>query len=478
MIANYCDPKARTWYQWKSTRSLIDNSTIRNPTILTATTAPATMAYPQERSSSAENLAAEPIRRWSSSTAQLANSPHHLHHRPSIQHHPQQVHSSQIYRAVAKDNLPDVGHQMSAYCQAINSSSFNNSSSNSTNIKSLFGSHCSLCSINSNSSTNSQQFMDYNNSHSNSNSSRRSNSISSTQEIRSRSCSPTTQQLLENRQPLLVQYPHNRTTSNTTITTTTSNNNSSNCLPRIACNRCAVGRHLNNSMAVTTSASVPVPVPAPPPPHLRQLLRRHTVIPKWRTNCCSTQTVPVSMVAEPLRSENDDYVSHSVIANPPAMPAAIAVVQSVPASAQANIHSSHSAGCLTAALYNGAAARPVKQYEGDELAEEEKEEPRKSHHNDDDKLFDIEDNVKYETKNVCRRRGNRDNAERDADSESEAYSQITLSFVKRAADVAASARQLNEHDNNIYSDTQDGGDSGRDENFRNTVASGFTITAS
>ncbi|XP_011201581.2 stromal interaction molecule homolog isoform X5 [Bactrocera dorsalis] len=438
--ANFCDPKARIWYQWKSTRSLIDsnNSIARNPTLMAATAA-TTTAYPRDNNSLVaevellENLA-EPTRRWSSSTAQLANSPHRPHHRPSIQHHPHPVHSAQTHTApVAKDNPPDVGHPMSASCQSIN-----NSNSSSTNLKCLFGSQCSLC------STSSQPpLTDNNSSSSSSNSNQRS-----TLEIKSRSCSPITQQLLESR-PLSAQYPHN----------------TSNYPPRLACNRCAGGRH--HSMGATISASAPPSAPPPPPPHLRQLLRRHTVIPKWRTNCWSAPTAPVSTAAPPLRSENDVCASPSAAdtANPPATQAPAAAVQPASASAPTNIHSSHSVGCLTTS-YSGAAAVIM----GDALTmQKEQQQLQQQLGNDDDRMHDVMDNDDIFKENLYKRNSSHKNADAHADSEAEAYSQVTLNFAKRAAHAAATARQLNEHDNNNFSDTQC--------DLRSTPTSGFTITA-
>ncbi|XP_018796712.1 PREDICTED: stromal interaction molecule homolog isoform X3 [Bactrocera latifrons] len=438
--ANFCDPKARIWYQWKSTRSLIDsnNSIARNPTSLMAATATTTTAFPRDNNSLAaevellENLA-EPTRRWSSSTAQLANSPHRPHHRPSIQHHPHLVHSAQTHAAaVARDNPPDVGHPMSASCQSIN-----NSNSSSTNLKCLFGSQCSLC------STSSQPPLTDSNSSSNHNQ-------RSTLEIKSRSCSPNTQQLLESR-PLSAQYPHN----------------TSNYPPRLACNRCAGGRH--HSMGAIISASAPPSAPPPPPPHLRQLLRRHTVIPKWRTNCCSAPTAPVSTAAPPLRSENDVCASPSAAdtANLPATQAPAVAAQPASASAPTNIHSSHSVDCLTTS-YRGAAAAAIME---DELTMQKEQQQLQQQQlgNDDDRMHDVMDNDDIFKENFYKRNSSHKNAYAHADSEAEAYSQVTLNFAKRAAHAAATARQLNEHDNNNFSDTQ--GD------LRSTPTSGFTITA-
>ncbi|XP_054730437.1 stromal interaction molecule homolog isoform X4 [Anastrepha obliqua] len=417
--ANFCDPKARTWYQWKSTRSLIDNSnSITRNRALTATTT----AYLRDSNSSvaeaelAETLAEPTARRWSSSTAQLANSPHRLHHRPSIQPHPHQRLSAQTYTAAAavaaaaKDNPLDDGHHMSASCQSINNSS-------STNINSLFGSHCSLCS-NSNSSTISQPIsMDHN------------SSMHNTLETRSPSSSLSTQQLLESRQQ---------------------STNTNSCPLHLACSRCA-GRHI--SMGMLTP---------PPPPHLRQLLRRHTVIPKWRSNCCSTPTAQVSMGEAPSRSENDACASLSAadIANPPVMPAPVVAAPQVlaPIPAQTKIHSSHSSGCLTTS-YNVLV--------GD--VEETVRRDRQRQSDDDDKRDTNADNYMFKNDNKPNKKDNSVVANIDADPEAEAYSQVTLNFAKRAADVAATARQLNEHDNNFRDSLCD---------LRHTMTSGFTTAIS
>ncbi|XP_054088522.1 stromal interaction molecule homolog isoform X4 [Zeugodacus cucurbitae] len=444
--ANFCDPKARIWYQWKSTRSLIDNSnnsTTRNPTLMAATAT--TTAYPRDNNSTSaaevellENLA-EPTRRWSSSTAQLANSPHHPHRRPSIQHHPLPVHSAQTYTAAttsARDNLPDVGHHMSASCQSINNSHSNSNNSSNTNLKCLFGSQCSLCSTSS-----SQPAMD-------------NNSQRNTLEIKSRSCSPTTQHLLESR-PLSAQYPHNI---------------NSNCPPRLACNRCA-GRHNSMGMTIAASAAPSEPPPPPPPPHLRPLLRRHTVIPKWRTNCCSAPTAPASMAAVPLRSENDVCASPSAvgIANRPAMQVPAAAAQPALASAPTNIHSSHSAGCLTASSYSGGTAATVEDVMTMQKAQEQQEQQQKGNDIDDQRLYDVMDNDNAFKENQYKRNSSHNSA--DADAEAEAYSQVTLNFAKHAAHAAATARQLNEHDNNnSFSDSQ--------RDLRRAPTSGLTtITA-
>ncbi|XP_067640172.1 stromal interaction molecule homolog isoform X3 [Eurosta solidaginis] len=435
---NYCDPKARTWYLWKSTRSLIDNNNhlSRNPTQTALTT-----VYPRDSNISAlpdtaelsETLAEPTTKRWSNNTAQLANNLHHPHHRLHTQFQSHQRQPVQTYTAAeavvaetTKGILPDVGQYKSTTYQSTstsNNSSNNmniNKSSNTMNINnSLSGSRCSLCS-NSNSSTVSSQ---------------RTSTHTSTNNImqettKSRSCSPNSMQILENRQlAALFQRP--------------------NCPPQSACNRCAAGRH--SGMRMTTP-----PPPAPPAPHLRQLLRRHTVIPKWRTNFCSAPIAQVSMEEEAqLKNGKDVFVSPSVLdittIRPPAMQASVAaaplaVVAQEPLSTQRKMHSSHSVSCLP-----GWQNDSVRKSMDDIVIKTERQEKQQSNHYIE-KIYANE--RKQHNNDIKTTNCNYECADAATiDADLEAYSKVTLNFAKRAAEVAASARHLNGHDSN-FSDPQ------------------------
>lgn len=89
--------------------------------------------------------------------------------------------------------------------------------------------------------------------------------------------------------------------------------------------------------------------------------------------------------------------------------------------------------------------------------------------NDDDRMYDVMDNDDFFKENLYKRNSSHKTGDAHADSEAEAYSQVTLNFAKRAAHAATTARQLNDHDNNNFSDTQ--------RDLRSTPTSGFTITA-
>ncbi|XP_037938826.1 stromal interaction molecule homolog isoform X4 [Teleopsis dalmanni] len=76
----------------------------------------------------------------------------------------------------------------------------------------------------------------------------------------------------------------------------------------------------------------------PPPPHLRPLVRRHTVIPKWITHSNTPLKAQVSTAV--LKNESEDYVSLSPeLKNHTPKVAAL----------KTNLHNSHSASCLLAA---------------------------------------------------------------------------------------------------------------------------------
>lgn len=102
-------------------------------------------------------------------------------------------------------------------------------------------------------------------------------------------------------------------------------------------------------------------------------------------------------------------------------------------------------------------------------AQEQQEQQQKGNDIDDQRLYDVMDNDNAFKENQYKRNSSHNSA--DADAEAEAYSQVTLNFAKRAAHAAATARQLNEHDNNnSFSDSQ--------RDLRRAPTSGLTtITA-